>query len=95
MLGDQKWHDRVDRVVERAAERISNELEKMVGSLPEDAASQMAMGLLGRRLIERQPQLIAWLELQSKEAQADMLLSLFCADRRRRRAIQKGRERRT
>jgi hypothetical protein len=85
MLGDQKWHDRVDRVVERAADRISKELEKMVGALHQDAAPQMAMELLGRRLIERQPQLLAWLELQSKEAQADMLLAQFCADRRRTR----------
>ena len=43
MLGDQKWHDRVDRVVERAADRISKELEKMVGALRQDAAPQMAM----------------------------------------------------
>ena len=55
MLGDQKWHDRVDRVVERAADRISKELEKMVGALHQDAAPQMAMELLGRRLIGRSP----------------------------------------
>ena len=52
MLGDQKWHDRVDRVVERAADRISKELEKMVGALHQDAAPQMAMELLGRGLFE-------------------------------------------
>jgi hypothetical protein len=47
----------------------------MVDALHQDAAPQNALELLGRRLIERQPQLIAWLELQSKEAQADMLLA--------------------
>lgn len=85
MLGDKIWQDQVDRVVERAAIRISNELEKMIGSLPKDAAPQMAMELLGLRMIERQPQLVAWLDLQSDEAQAALPLAIFFEELRLRK----------
>ena len=48
--------DAIERVVEQAAKRISAALNRMVADLPPDAASQMALELVIRRLGTLQPQ---------------------------------------
>jgi hypothetical protein len=51
----------LDRAVEQTAKRISEEMEKLVGELPDGAAPQMAMERLMTCLIERRPQLTLWM----------------------------------
>jgi hypothetical protein len=45
----------IDRAVTRAAKLIDNELEKMFRKLPESAAYEMAMRLVGELLVKTQP----------------------------------------
>ena len=60
-FNERDW-DRIDSAVESAATRISEELEKLVQRLPPDVVAKMAMGLLARRLKEKQPVLLRWLD---------------------------------
>jgi len=49
----------VDRATDRAAAQISLALDKMVGSLPEGAAPQMAFEVVVRKLVMLQPWFMA------------------------------------
>ena len=53
--GSDKRGEQIDRVVELTASRISAALDKMADDLPEDAAPQMALELVVRKLEELQP----------------------------------------
>jgi hypothetical protein len=64
---------RVDQAVNRAADRISDELEKLVGRLPEWAAPQAAMAMLAEALANKQPQLMHWMT-QTDEARESLAL---------------------
>jgi hypothetical protein len=48
--------DKADRIINRAAVRISTELNRMVADLPEEAASQMALELVIVTLADLQPE---------------------------------------
>lgn len=50
-----KEERQIDRAVRRAAKVIDNELEKMFRKLPESAADEMAMRLVGELLVKTQP----------------------------------------
>jgi len=50
MINDQEWR-RIDMAIELAADRISNEINKMLRKLPNEAAPMTAVELLAARLI--------------------------------------------
>ena len=50
-----KEERQIDRAVRRAGKVIDNELEKMFCKLPESAAAEMAMRLVGELLVQTQP----------------------------------------
>ena len=50
-----KEERQIDRAVRRAAKVIDNELEKMFLKLPESAAEEMAMRLVGELLVKSHP----------------------------------------
>jgi hypothetical protein len=50
-----KEEGQIDRAVRRAAKVIDNELEKMFRKLPESAADDMAIRLVGELLVQTQP----------------------------------------
>ncbi len=60
MPSDRAW-DRADRTVQQAADRISNEIDKMRCKLPEFVGAQAAVELLAALLIQRQPEVMEWL----------------------------------
>ena len=60
MPSDRDW-DRADRTVQQAADRISNEIDKMLRKLPEFVGPQAAVELLAALLIQRQPEVMEWL----------------------------------
>jgi hypothetical protein len=50
--------DKTDRIINRTANRISAELDRMIGDLPEDAAFQMALEQVIVVLADLQPDLM-------------------------------------
>jgi hypothetical protein len=50
-----KDEKQIDRAVRQAAKVIDNELEKMFRKLPESAADEMAIRLVGELLVQTQP----------------------------------------
>ncbi|MER8438331.1 hypothetical protein NKH36_00010 [Mesorhizobium sp. M1312] len=46
---------KINRIIARTARRISSELDRMRADLPEEAAPQMALELVLRRLVPLQP----------------------------------------
>lgn len=54
MFTDKKKRQ-IDRAVRQAAKMIDNELEKMFRKLPESAAGEMAIRLVGGLLVQTQP----------------------------------------
>jgi hypothetical protein len=53
--GSSEWSNAVDRVAERTARDISGALKRMINTLPDGAAPQMAIGLVIARLAELEP----------------------------------------
>jgi hypothetical protein len=52
---------KIDRVINRTAKAISTALDKMVCDLPENAAGQMAIEVVVRKLVPLQPWFMALL----------------------------------
>jgi hypothetical protein len=86
-VSEPNWN-RVYRTVDRAAQRISNELEELIAKLPEWAAPQMAMALLALEITRRQPTLVHWLTQteEAKEGLAHLPLEKILEARRTRKA---------
>jgi hypothetical protein len=73
----ERAHSAAERLAGRAAQRLGNELEKLVSQLPKGVAPIAAMELIADILVDRHPQLVIWLyeHLQREDVQARLPLA--------------------
>ena len=60
MPSDQDW-DRAEQTIQQAADRISNDIDKMLRETPEFVTPQAAVEFLAALLVQRQPDVMRWL----------------------------------
>ena len=60
MPSDQDW-DQAEQTIQQAADRISNDIDKMLRETPEFVTPQAAVEFLAALLVQRQPDVMRWL----------------------------------
>jgi len=93
MIDEKHWH-KADRIIERAAEKIAAELDRMSAGLPHDVSEQYALDRLVQRLLTLRPSMMqrwikhGWITERSfmNERLACLPLGVLLEERRRGRA---------